>query len=230
VVLLIVLTPGARAANVDVAAKTGFQFAPHSVTITVGDTVTWTNQDVDYHNVLFDDGQFDMPPDPALPPWSVSRTFTAPGTYTYYCEAHKDVGMTGTVLVTAPPAGGGGGGGGSTPPPAADTAPVASLSAASTQRVAKLFVRASMSEAGTLAASGTVSVPGAAKVYKLRRASRSVTANQQVKLRLKLSARALRAAKRALRRGRRIRAKVSVTATDMTGHDTIRRQTIRLKR
>jgi hypothetical protein len=118
-----------------------------------------------------------------------------------------------------------------TPGPApADTAPVSSLVSSSKQKVGKLSVRASMNEAGTLTASGTVGVGGAAKTYSLKHASRMVAAGQSVKLRLKLSKKALRAVRRAIRHKRKARAKVTLTAVDTTGHRTVRKQTIRLRR
>jgi plastocyanin len=222
----------AHAASFDVGTTAQDRFSPDAVTITAGDTVTWTNTSGGFHNVHFADG-FDEPAEPIAGMWSVFRTFSVSGTYTYYCEAHQDVGMTGTVVVnSAPPGGGGGGGGGGgAGPPPVDNAPVSSLVSPSKQRVGKLFVRASMNEAGTLTATGTVSVPGgASKLYRFKRASNEVAANQSVKLRLKLGKKALRAVRRALRRGRKLRAKVVVTARDTTGHETIRKQTIRLKR
>jgi plastocyanin len=224
--ILALLAPSAWGANFDVVTTADNTFSPASVTITVGDTVTWSNSTSTYHNVVFDDGQFNMPQPPAPGPWSVSRTFMAPGTYTYYCEVHKTQGMLGTVAVMpAPPPGGGG-----SPPPPPDMAPVSSLISSASQRVAKLFVRASMNEAGTLTATGTVSVPGAAKVYRFKPSTRMVSANQSIRLRLRLGKKPLRAVKRALRRGKRLKAKIALTARDMTGHETVRRQTIRLKR
>jgi plastocyanin len=230
------LWPGcsyAAAANVDVGTTSQNRFSPDSVTVMAGDTVTWTNTSSGFHNVHFDDGSFEMPVDPMASMWSVFQKFSQAGTYTYYCEAHKDNGMTGTVVVNAQPAGGGGGGGGggsAPPPPADDTAPVSSLVSPSKQDVDKLFLRASMNEPGTLTATGSVSVPGAAKLYLFKRASKTVAANQSVKLRLRLSRKGLRRVKRALRHGRRLRAKVTLTARDATGHETVRKQAIRLKR
>jgi plastocyanin len=224
----------ADAATFNVGTTAQNRFSPDAITVTVGDTVAWTNtSSADFHNVHFDDGSFEMPADPVDGMWSVYKLFDAPGTYTYYCEAHRDLGMTGTVVVNpAPPGGGGGGGGGPGPsPPPVDAAPVSSLVSPPKQKVDRLYVRASMNEGGTLTATGTVSVPGgAAKLYRLKRTSRSVSANQSVKLRLKLSKKALRAVKRALHRGKKLRAKVAVAARDATGHETVRRQTIRLKR
>jgi plastocyanin len=228
----------AVAANFDVGTS-GLTFSPDAVTITAGDTVTWTNTSGGFHNVHFDDGLFDMPPDPIMGMWSVYRTFGQAGTYTYYCEAHVDAGMTGSVAVNAAPAGGGGSGGGGgagggtpgPPPPIVDEAPVSSLVGPSKQDVDKLFVRASMNEAGTLSALASVSVPGgASKLYRFKRTTKTVAPDQTVKLRLKLAKRSLRAVKRALRRGRKLRARVTVTATDAAGHETVRKQKIRLTR
>jgi plastocyanin len=223
-------SPGASAATVDVTAS-NYKFSPSSVTITQGDTVTWSNPNAGYHNVHFDDGSFQMPMNPSPTMWIVSQTFSTPGTFTYVCDEHKAIGMTGSVVVNAASSGGGGGGG--TPPPnlgpIANLPPsVSSLGGPAKQHVGRLFVRASMNEAGTLAASGTVSVlGGAAKVYRFKQSRRVVAANQLVKLRLKLSKHALQAVRRALRR-HRLRARVTLTATDTTGKTTIRKLTVRL--
>jgi plastocyanin len=107
-VALLAGAPSAPAANQQVTATPANTFSPQTVTVTQGDSVTWTNGGGP-HNVHFDDNSFDEPPDAAFPPWTVSRTFAEPGSFTYYCEAHSFVGMTGTVNVvpveTAAPAG-----------------------------------------------------------------------------------------------------------------------------
>jgi hypothetical protein len=100
-----------------VQATSSNTFVSSDVTIDVGDTVTWTNTGGS-HNVVFDDGLFTQPSAMAVPaaswPAGVSRTFSAAGRFTYYCVAHRSIGMTGVVNVVAPaeqpPAGGGGGG------------------------------------------------------------------------------------------------------------------------
>jgi plastocyanin len=212
-------------------------FVPASVTVNQGDTVTWQN-DGGLHNVHFDNGSFDMPMEPLASTWTVSNVLAQPGSYQYYCELHGGPGgngMAGTVVVNAAPPGGAGGGGGGGPGPGPgpgpDLAPVSSLVAPARQDVDRLFVRASMNEAGTLTATGKVSVAGgAAKAYTLRRVSRAVTAGQTVKLRLKLRKKALKAVKRALLRGRKLRAKITLTAKDASGKETRRKQTIRLTR
>ena len=81
----------------------GLSFTPTSVTIGVGESVTWTNPGGGTHNVHFEDGQFDVPASPS-PSWpaEVKRTFGAAGTYRYFCEQHGGAGgsgMSGTVVV-----------------------------------------------------------------------------------------------------------------------------------
>lgn len=87
-------------------------FSPSVVTIRSGDTVTWTNNDTEIHNVasgkgitrfqfvtthdlgtpdgLFSSGSF-------KPKQSWSYTFTKPGTYYYFCSIHPW--MNGAVVV-----------------------------------------------------------------------------------------------------------------------------------
>ena len=72
-----------------------FHFTPATLTVPVGTTVTWTNNDGTLHTVtsatkvftsagLDDGGAF-------------SYTFTSPGTYSYFCKLHPH--MTGTIVV-----------------------------------------------------------------------------------------------------------------------------------
>jgi hypothetical protein len=206
-------------------------FSPKQITIHQGDTVTWSNDGVDPHNVHFEEFQFVMPA-AAANVWSatVQNTFMQPGTYHYYCDVHGapgGQGMSGTVVVDSAPAGSGGGGGAPGSPVPTDAAPVTSSRTPLKQHVGRLYVRASMNEAGTLAATGTVGVPGTAKLYRFRQAKRTVSANQLVTLRLRLAKRALPAVRRALRK-RKLRARVTLTATDTTGKKTVRKLAVRL--
>ena len=109
---LLLVAPAARAADQTVNATGSSTWSPASVTIDVQDTVTWKNQG-GIHNVVFDDGSFTEPDQPSGTMWSVSRTFTAAGTFKYHCGFHGTA-MAGTVVVQQP-------GGGGTPPP--DTTP-----------------------------------------------------------------------------------------------------------
>lgn len=112
--LALLLAVPAQAADQTVRATPQNAFTPSSVTINIGDSVTWVN-DGGFHNVKFSDG-FEEPSDPAFS-WSTNpkRTFTAAGNYRYACEQHEGSGMVGRVLVqdpNAPPTEG---------PPAGDT-------------------------------------------------------------------------------------------------------------
>jgi hypothetical protein len=122
---------------------------------------------------------------------------------------------------TLPPTGGG--------PGADKVRPFQTLTFAPIQDVDKLLVRARMSEAGTLRATARVSAPGASKVYKFKTASRAVGANVLTKLRPKLARKHLKAVKRALRRGDKLKARITVTATDKAGNKRSQKATVRLK-
>jgi plastocyanin len=97
-----------QAADHDVAIS-GFSFSPRTITVNVGDTVTWTNSDAQAHTATSGSA------------WSTgdignggsaSITFRTAGTFAYICAIHPQ--MTGTVVVQ----------GGSVPQ--TDTAPTAS--------------------------------------------------------------------------------------------------------
>jgi plastocyanin len=98
-VATLVLSPGARAGTNHAVQITGFAFAPAALTVTVGDTVTWTNLDPVIHTATSTSGAFDS--GDLVQNESFSLTFTAPGTYAYLCTPHPD--MTGTVTVVAAP-------------------------------------------------------------------------------------------------------------------------------
>jgi plastocyanin len=85
---------------VDIA---GFAFSPQSITVAIGDTVTWTNADVQGHTATADDGSFDT--GTIAGNSSKSATFDTAGTFAYHCRIHPA--MTATIVVadaaTAPP-------------------------------------------------------------------------------------------------------------------------------
>lgn len=84
-----------------------YSFAPASIEVAVGETVTWT-WDSDSHNVVVAD-------QPADADWRGTEgdasttydaghryayTFEVPGTYGYYCNPHRGLGMEAEVVVT----------------------------------------------------------------------------------------------------------------------------------
>ncbi|MDQ2952564.1 MAG: hypothetical protein M3R54_09905 [Chloroflexota bacterium] len=78
------------AANAAVSIK-DFAFSPPTVTIGVGQMVTWTNNDAAFHT---GDGTAQLGQGQ-----SASKTYLAAGTFTYHCAIHTS--MTGTVIVQA---------------------------------------------------------------------------------------------------------------------------------
>lgn len=74
----------------------GFAFAPPALTVKVGTTVTWANQDTATHTVKWDD---DSPASGSLTAGGTpyTRTFDAPGTFAYVCGIHSS--MKGAIVV-----------------------------------------------------------------------------------------------------------------------------------
>ena len=93
-----------------------FSFSPATVTVEVGDSVTWSNADATAHTATAGDGSFDTE---SIGPGETSTiTFDTAGSYAYVCAIHPT--MTGTVVVeaaAAPAPTDDGGGAGVTPAP-----------------------------------------------------------------------------------------------------------------
>ena len=102
--LLLAVAPEATPADeaaVNVAASpaavriSNFAFAPATLSVTVGTTVTWTNADDDAHTVVEKDRKFKsaaLDTDDTF-----SRTFAEPGEYQYFCSIHSY--MVGKIVV-----------------------------------------------------------------------------------------------------------------------------------
>jgi len=74
-----------------------FVFGPEALTVTVGTTVTWINQDDIPHTVVANDKSFKskvLDSDERF-----SFTFTKPGEFGYFCSLHPH--MVGKVIVKA---------------------------------------------------------------------------------------------------------------------------------
>ncbi len=73
-----------------------FSFAPATLTVPVGATVTWVNQDDVPHNIVSSEGK--TLKSPVLDTdQKFSYTFAKAGTYPYYCGIHPK--MTAKVIV-----------------------------------------------------------------------------------------------------------------------------------
>jgi LPXTG-motif cell wall-anchored protein len=106
-VALFAILPVAGAAPRTADAKTvnmkDFKFDPQSITINVGDTITWKNGDQTVHTATADDGSFNTG-DVAAGASSTAVTFNNAGTFAFYCKYHGGpggAGMSGTIVVQA---------------------------------------------------------------------------------------------------------------------------------
>jgi plastocyanin len=151
----------ASAEDFSVTTTAGNEFSPAELTVAPGDSVTFTNGG-GFHNVAwvqgtFDDGSQASPADPSFTwPSNPKRTFSAAGTFQYYCEQHGTAsggGMAGTVTVAAP---------GTTP--ADTTAPAISGMKAGVRRH-RPFVRFKLSEPASVQARLLRRVPGPDKIH-----------------------------------------------------------------
>lgn len=72
-----------------------YAFNPSSLTVKVGDTVTWTNGSGTPHTVTADDGSFNSGTVQGGTPFQ--HTFSAAGTFSYHCSIHSSMKATITV-------------------------------------------------------------------------------------------------------------------------------------
>ena len=96
VAIAIAAASPARAATIEVKID-NFTYNPKQVTVKAGDTVTWVNHDDIPHTVtsktmVFRSKALDSDD-------KFSFTFTAPGSFDYFCSLHPM--MTGTIVVEA---------------------------------------------------------------------------------------------------------------------------------
>ena len=87
----------AHAASDTTVTIADFSFTPATITIHVGDTVTWTNKGPSAHTATANHGSFNT--GVLQKGKSASHTFTTAGTFTYICSIHPF--MHGTVVVLA---------------------------------------------------------------------------------------------------------------------------------
>jgi plastocyanin len=86
------------AASTDAASQViidNYAFSPASLTVKVGTTVTWINQDEDAHTVDSTQGKFKSAP--LNKGDKFEFRFTAAGEYPFYCRFHPK--MTGKIIV-----------------------------------------------------------------------------------------------------------------------------------
>jgi hypothetical protein len=125
------------------------------------------------------------------------------------------------------------------PPPPPLVAPLSSADfvvapgdviVARSQDLDKLSITISPGENVKATLSGSVSVPGASKVFRFKSVTRSVAAGlKATKLALKLSRKAKKAVKKALKRKKVLKAKLTLLLTDAAGNKKTLKYTVRLK-
>lgn len=89
---------GPASAATQVVMMQDYAYSPASLTVRVGDTVTWMQHDEAPHDVVTTSAPvaFRSPRLSAGQSWSY--TFRQPGTYAYYCSVHPDMRASVTVL------------------------------------------------------------------------------------------------------------------------------------
>lgn len=93
-------SPQPAAANDETVSVGDNFYEPASVTVEVGDTVTWRNDGQLLHTVTSNDGLFDSGYT-VSPGTTYSYTFTSSGEFPYHCLIHGSI-QSGTVVVEGP--------------------------------------------------------------------------------------------------------------------------------
>jgi plastocyanin len=89
-------TAAAAPSETTVTVK-AFQFAPDPITVKIGATVKWVNEDEALHDVTASDKSYKGDLEKAG--GSFEHTFDKAGTYDYVCSLHSGPGMKGQVVV-----------------------------------------------------------------------------------------------------------------------------------
>jgi plastocyanin len=81
----------------------GYGFFPNTITVKVGDTVTWTNDDTALHTVTSgipgdSNPGIEFDSSSLAPGTTFQHTFTIGGTFNYYCTLHPY--MTGKIVAS----------------------------------------------------------------------------------------------------------------------------------
>jgi len=84
---------------VEVILTSSFTFSPSEVTISPGTTVRWVNAAAIYHTITPDGHSEWSAATVTQAGQTFEHTFQAAGTFPYYCEPHRALGMAGTITV-----------------------------------------------------------------------------------------------------------------------------------
>lgn len=90
-------SPGSGSGSLVTVFITNSVYSPNPLTVNVGQSVNWKNNDTIEHSATFDNGIYESGNIPALSAHDVPLAMTAKGTFTYHCRIHP--GMKGTIVV-----------------------------------------------------------------------------------------------------------------------------------
>ncbi len=91
----------AYAAEIQMGSNGNLIFEPNEISISTGESVTFTNGELPPHNVVFLNNEELSHPDLAfMPGETFNVTFDQPGDYEFQCEPHAGAGMKGVVHVS----------------------------------------------------------------------------------------------------------------------------------
>ncbi|MFO8174956.1 MAG: plastocyanin/azurin family copper-binding protein [Longimicrobiales bacterium] len=94
-----VLARDGDAEVVGIVLTQSLTFEPDEVTISPGTTVRWTNAAPVFHTITPDDHNEWIQATVQEAGETFEHTFQRVGVFPYYCAVHRDVGMTGVIIV-----------------------------------------------------------------------------------------------------------------------------------
>jgi len=97
------LATSAGASTGHAVTMANYAFSPASITVHVGDTITWTNTDQAPHDVTTTSGPVSIHSSMLMKGQSWQYSFTTAGTYSYICSIHPDMRATVVVKPAAAP-------------------------------------------------------------------------------------------------------------------------------
>ena len=98
--LSMTLAAQAYAAEIQMGYEGNLVFEPNEVTVNAGDTVTFVNNALPPHNIMFAGHEELSHPDLAfMSGEQFPVTFTEPGDYEFQCDPHAGAGMKGVIHV-----------------------------------------------------------------------------------------------------------------------------------
>ena len=95
------LAASAWAAEIQMGSDGNLVFNPSDVTINSGESITFVNNDLPPHNIVFINGhdELSQPDLNLIKGDKVEITFSEPGEYEFQCEPHAGAGMKGVIHV-----------------------------------------------------------------------------------------------------------------------------------